>query len=143
MSCRIAVARCVAGRAIVLLHVATLVAVTACQGATGTRATSAPLARSARDILVASEIARYTNVNLYEVLQAARPFWISNQGKPPSVSIDGGPPTGVDFLRLVLAADVQEVQFLHSFSEARVRPTVLPNGTVEYRNLIVVITRIR
>ena len=142
MSDRIAATRRVARHTIgVLLWIAIAsTAITACQTANGSQS---PRPRVPRDTLLGSELARYPALSLYEALEAARPLWMLNRGKPLGVSVDDAPPTNIDMLRLIPATDVEEVRMLRSFSEARVRPTVLPGGQVVYRDLLVVLTRKR
>src|SRR5690349_21544258 len=144
MSGRIAVIRRADRRAItILLELALGLSLAACQGASSRRAWAAPLAHSPKDILLAGEIGRCPELTLYEVVQSARPLWLWNQGRALSVSLDGGPPGGLDVLRIILASDVREVRLLHAFSEAQVRPTVMPNGNVAYQDVLVVLTRLR
>jgi hypothetical protein len=140
MSYRIAGTQQVARRITpIALYIAASLAMAACQHAAGGSLALAP--RAARDTLRASEIGRYPNWSLYEIVQAARPLWITGRGRALSVSVDEAPPAGIDLLRSIPAGDVEEVRLLRSHSEVRVRPTLLPNGGIEYRDLLVVVTK--
>ena len=130
-----------AGSASPLLLLAILLIAGACRASS--HVDTAPLRReSARwngDAISMKELTSYPAAqNLYEVLRAARPFWIIDRGKSPSVSIDGAQPREVDALRGIQVASVREVRLLRAHSSSEVKPTMLPSGAVEFRDVIIV-----
>ena len=117
-----------------------LILIAACRSGFHGRGDASPW-RSHGETLSSEDFQRCTCDNVYELLQNARPIWLADRGRRLSVSIDGAMPVDIDFLRNVKVSTVQEVRLVRVRTSAEVAPTVLPNGAVEDRDLIIVTTR--
>lgn len=72
--------------------------------------------RSSSDRITEAELEPLLQYNAYEAVQRLRARWLTTRtGTPPQVHMDGNPQMGgVDFLRSLRVAEVQEMQFLNA-----------------------------
>ena len=96
---------------------------------------------SASSLVTSEELARYASgANLFDALQRVRPTFLYPRGSRALVSIDGTAPSDLSVLSSIPVSTVAEVRFIRATSPAG-QPTVLPNGDVVVRDVLLVVTR--
>jgi len=83
-------------------------------GAGGGAAAAAP--RGSADRIVAAELEAVPQLSAYEAIQRLRPRWlVTRSGGMPQVHVNGNIQMGgVEALRTVRAADIQEIRYLNA-----------------------------
>lgn len=105
----------------------------------GRRADAASV--SGNSVVTATELSRYAEgMSLLDALQRLRPSFLYPRGTSALVSIDGTAPTDQEVLSSIPVSTVAEVRLLRATNSVG-KPTILRNGDVAVRDVLLVLTR--